>query len=62
MGVVPGLRVAWVFTMGIGGLTVVYLGALVHLRTNAIERSTKVAFLERQRQPEPALVLRRSAN
>lgn len=62
MGVVPGLRVAWVFTMGIAGLTIVYLGALVHLRTNAIERSTKVAFLERQRQPEPALVLRRSAN
>ena len=62
MGVVPGLRVAWVFTMGLAGLTVAYLGALVHMRTNVIERSTKVAFLDPHRPPEPAFVLRRSAN
>lgn len=62
MGVVPGLRVAWVFTIGLAGLTVAYLGALVHMRTNAVERSTKVAFLESHRPPEPALMLRRSAN
>jgi hypothetical protein len=62
LGAVPSLRVAWVLSMGLAGLTVTYVEALVHLRTNAIERSTKVAFLEPHRQPEPAFVLRRSAN
>jgi hypothetical protein len=62
MGAVPGLRMSWLFSAGIAGLTVVYLGALVHLRANAVERSNKVAFLEPHPQPEPAFALRRSAN
>jgi hypothetical protein len=62
LGAVPGLRVAWGFSAAFAGLTVTYLLALVHLRTIALERSNKVAFLEPHRQPEPAFVLRRSAN
>jgi hypothetical protein len=62
LGAVPSLRVAWMLSAGLAGLTVTYLAALVHLRNVAVERSTKVAFLERHRQPEPALALRRSAN
>jgi len=62
LGAVPSLRVVWVLSAGLAGLTVTYLAALVHLRTNAIERSAKVSFLEPHRQPEPAFVLRRSAN
>jgi hypothetical protein len=62
LGAIPGLRVAWGFSAVLAGLTVTYLAALVHLRGVALERSTKVAFLDPHRQPEPALVLRRSAN
>jgi hypothetical protein len=62
LGAVPGLRVAWWFSAAFAGLTVTYLLALVHLRTISLERSNKVAFLEPHRQPEPAFVLRRSAN
>lgn len=64
LGAVPSLRVAWMLSAGLAGVTVTYLAALVHLRNNAVERSTKVAFLERRPRPEPApaLALRRSAN
>jgi hypothetical protein len=62
LGLVPSLQVVWAFTAGLAAMTVAYLGVLVHLRANAIERSSKVAFLEPHRQPEPAFVLRRSAN
>lgn len=62
LGVVPGLRMAWGLSAAFAGLTVSYMAVLVHLRSTALERSTKVAFLDRHRQPEPALVLRRSAN
>jgi hypothetical protein len=62
LGAVPGLRMAWGFSAVLAGVTASYLAALVHLRGTALERSTKVAFLDRHRQPEPAFVLRRSAN
>jgi hypothetical protein len=61
LGAVPSLRMAWGFSAILAGLTVSYVAALVHLR-GALERSSKVAFLDRHRQPEPAFVLRRSAN
>jgi hypothetical protein len=62
LGAVPSLRLAWGFSAVLAGMTVTYLAALVHLRGVALERSTKVAFLDPHRQPEPAFVLRRSAN
>ncbi|HEY1633240.1 MAG TPA: hypothetical protein VGF64_00670 [Acidimicrobiales bacterium] len=62
LGAVPSLRMAWGFSAVLAGLTLSYLAALMHLRSVALERSSKVAFLDRHRQPEPAFVLRRSAN
>jgi hypothetical protein len=62
LGAVPSLRMAWGVSAVLAGLTLSYLAALMHLRSVVLERSSKVAFLDRHRQPEPAFVLRRSAN
>lgn len=63
LGFLPALRVLWLVHVGADVLLAGYIAALVYARNLAAERAEKVRFLpNRGQQPEPALLLRRSAN
>lgn len=61
LGALPPLRVLWTIHVLLDVLFAAYVGALIYLRNQAAERDMKVRFLP-QAAPEPALLLRRSAN
>ena len=62
LGLLPPLRVLWIVHIVVDVLFVVYITMLIYMRNLAAERDIKIAFLPSVRQPEPALLLRRSAN
>lgn len=63
LGMVPGLRVLWGLHLLLDVLFAVYVGMLVHMRNQAAEREMKLRFIPgAHAAPEPALLLRRSAN
>lgn len=63
LGLVPGLRVLWGVHVVADVLFVAYVAALIRLRNVAAEREMKLRFLPTSAgAPEPALLLRRSAN
>jgi hypothetical protein len=64
LGFIPSLRILWVVHLLVDAMFVTYVALLVHMRNQAAEREMKVRFLPQHlgtRQPEPALLLRRSA-
>ena len=63
-GMVPALRVLWTLHVILDVLFVLYVGALVYLKNLQTERSAKVRYIDltAPAQPEPALLLRRTAN
>jgi len=64
LGFIPALRILWVVHLLVDAMFVTYVALLVHMRNQAAERDMKVRFLPQHlgtRQPEPALLLRRSA-
>lgn len=61
LGALPPLRVLWTIHLLVDVLFVAYVAALIYLRNQAAEREMKVRFLPHS-APEPALLLRRSAN
>ncbi len=62
LGVLPPLRVLWVVHVIADVLFAAYVAALVYVRNLSAERETKVRFLPTASAPEPAFLLRRSAN
>lgn len=63
LGFLPAFRVLWFVHLGADVLLAGYIGALIYMRNAAAERAEKVRFLPNTSQhPEPALLLRRSAN
>ena len=63
LGVLPGLHVMWLLAAFLTVVLAGYVALLVALRSQAVERATKVRYLPASAaSPEPALLLRRSAN
>jgi hypothetical protein len=63
LGLIPGLRVMWVLSAVLVVVLGAYVFLLVQVKASAAERVTKVRYLpDAVRKPEPALLLRRSAN
>lgn len=63
LGMLPGLRVLWGLHLLLDVLFAGYVGMLVHMRNQAAEREMKLRFIPgAHAAPEPALLLRRSAN
>jgi hypothetical protein len=63
LGVLPPLRVLWMVHIAADVVLAAYIALLIYARNVAAERDAKVRFLPSgQQQPEPALLLRRSAN
>lgn len=63
LGFLPQLRALWAVHVVVDLLFAAYVALLVHLRNLAAEREMKVRFLPTAaRQPEPALVYRRSGS
>lgn len=63
IGFVPALRAAWALHIVLDLLFAGYVALLVSLRNRQAEREMKLRFLpSAQQSPEPALLLRRSAN
>ncbi len=63
LGLIPALRVLWFVHVLADLLLAGYIGALFYVRSLAAEQQEKVRFLPNSgQQPEPALLLRRSAN
>ncbi|HWW53914.1 MAG TPA: hypothetical protein VNY84_09095 [Acidimicrobiales bacterium] len=62
LGVLPGLHVMWLLAAFLTVMLAGYVALLVVLRGQATERATKVRYLPTASSPEPALLLRRSAN
>lgn len=58
----PQFRLLWVVHAVFDAMFVAYVALLVRIRNIAAERDMKLRFLPRPAQPEPALLLRRSAN
>lgn len=62
LGFVPGLSVLLKINLLLDVLFVAYVALLVRMRNASAEREMKVRFLPPSSTPEPALLLRRSAN
>jgi hypothetical protein len=62
LGVVPALRAMWYLAGVLAVALACYTAVLIQLRNQAAERAMKVRFLPDTSVPEPALLLRRSAN
>jgi hypothetical protein len=69
VGFVPGLSAVWLVTAVVGLALALYVVLLVNMRNRAAEREMKLRFLPggagrdgRHGEPQPALLLRRSAN
>jgi len=62
LGLIPGLGVMWLLAGVLLAALAIYVAFLLQLRTQAAERATKVRFLPEPSTPEPAFLLRRSAN
>lgn len=63
LGLLPSLRPLLIVHLLVDVLLVGYVALLVHLRSAAWDRANKVAYLpEPPIEPEPELLLRRSAN
>lgn len=62
LGLLPPLRLLWTINIFIDVAFAAYVGALVYLRNLEAESQTRLGFLAGQAAPEPALLLRRSAN
>jgi hypothetical protein len=63
LGALPGLRVMWLLAAAVTVVLGGYVALLLAVRSQASERATKVRYLPTSApSPEPALLLRRSAN
>jgi hypothetical protein len=63
LGVIPGLQAMWLLAGVLAVALAGYVTLLLALRNQAAERATKVRYLPASAPaPEPALLLRRSAN
>jgi hypothetical protein len=62
LGALPPLRLLWPIHLVLDAAFIAYVAALLYLRNLAAEREMKVRFLPTASSPEPALLLRRSAN
>lgn len=62
LGFIPGLSVLLKLNVLLDVLFVGYVAMLVRIRNMSAEREMKVRFLPASATPEPALLLRRSAN
>lgn len=62
LGALPPLRVLWMVHVVVDVAFAAYVGTLIYLRNAAAEREMKLRFLPGGAAPEPALLLRRSAN
>jgi hypothetical protein len=63
LGFIPGLHVMWILAAVLAVALLGYVGLLVQVRNHTAERAMKVRFLPHAvSTPEPALLLRRSAN
>ncbi len=63
LGFMPGFRMAWALHLFLDAMFVLYVGLLINMRNRAAEREMKLRFLPRSAPaPQPALLLRRSAN
>ncbi len=62
LGVLPPLRALWAIHVVADVLFAGYVASLVYLRNLAAERELTLRFLPAHASPEPALLLRRSAN
>ena len=62
LGVIPALRILLVVHLLADALFVGYIALLVRMRNAVAEREMSLSFLPGGSTPEPALLLRRSAN
>jgi hypothetical protein len=62
VGVIPAMHVLLFATAFIGVMLVAYLGLLVRLRNQAVERETKLRYLPQSREYESPVVVRRVAS
>lgn len=64
LAMVLPMTALWILHLVTDGLLLGYVALLVHVRNVAAEREMKLRFLPAtsQPQPQPALLLRRSAN
>jgi hypothetical protein len=62
IGAIPGLHSVLVATGVVAVAAVLYLGLLVRLRTQAVERENKLRYLPRTGERETSIVIRRAAS
>lgn len=62
LGFLPGLSALWYLTAALTVVLGAYVALLVRMRNEAAEREMKLRFLPGGATPQPALLLRRSAN
>ncbi len=62
VGVIPAMHVLLAFTAFVGILLVAYLGLLIRLRGQAIEREVKLRYLPRGTQSDYQAPVRRAAS
>jgi hypothetical protein len=62
VGIIPALHVLLLGTAGVGAVLVGYIGLLIRLRNQALEREVKLRYLPRTTDYEQPVPLRRAAS
>jgi hypothetical protein len=62
LGVIPALHVMLMVTAVVGVALIAYIGLLIRLRNQALERETKLRYLPQRAEHESQIIIRRAAS